>query len=126
MWLKIDYHNGIPIYRQIVKKLIEVMGRGELKNASPIPSVREMAEKLSVNPNTVAKAYRELQQMGYIYSRPGIGMFVKLSREKIEILAINKLKYDLKTILESAIAHGISKEKCKETVREVIKEMENE
>ncbi len=123
MWFKIDFHSGKPIYRQITEYFIEAMGRGELEDGAPVPSIRELAEALSVNPNTVAKAYKELEREGYIYARPGIGMFVKLSKDKIRGIIKKKVKRDLKRLFLSAQRHGLSIEELDKVCKEVLQEM---
>ena len=123
MWFKIDFHSGKPIYRQITEYFIEAMGRGELEDGAPVPSIRELAETLSVNPNTVAKAYKELEREGYIYARPGIGMFVKLSKDKIRGIIKKKVKRDLKRLFLSAQRHGLSIEELDKVCKEVLQEM---
>lgn len=65
-----------PIYEQIVEKMSDLMIRGILAEDSPLPSVRNMAAELSINPNTVQRAYIELEHEGYIYSVKGKGSFV--------------------------------------------------
>lgn len=65
-----------PIYEQIVEKMSDLMIRGILVENSPLPSVRNMAAELSINPNTVQRAYIELEREGYIYSVKGKGSFV--------------------------------------------------
>lgn len=65
-----------PIYEQIVEKMSDLMIRGILAEDSPLPSVRNMAAELSINPNTVQRAYIELEREGYIYSVKGKGSFV--------------------------------------------------
>ena len=65
-----------PIYEQIVEKMSDLMIRGILGENSPLPSVRNMAAELAINPNTVQRAYIELEREGYIYSVKGKGSFV--------------------------------------------------
>ncbi len=126
MRIKIDYHSGEPVYKQIVREFIKAMGRGDFTDGSSIPSVRDLASLLSVNPNTVAKAYRELEREGFIYSRPGIGMFIKLSKEKVREIALSEFKENIKKDIDLALSHGISLNDCKEVMCKLLKEVENE
>jgi GntR family transcriptional regulator len=75
---KIELHSGIPAYRQIVNHLTAAMADGTLRDGDRLPTIREMNERLGVNPNTVAKAYRELALKGLIDGQRGFGSFVKL------------------------------------------------
>ena len=72
----IDYKDRRPIYEQVVEKLSELMVRGILEQNSQLPSVRSLATELSINPNTIQRAYAELERQGYIYSVKGRGSFV--------------------------------------------------
>ncbi len=76
LWFKLDYHSSQPVYRQILDNFKKQIIRGKLKAHDPLPSIRETARELNVNPNTAARAYRELEQEGFIYSRAGIGSFI--------------------------------------------------
>ena len=72
----IDYKDRRPLYEQIVEKLSDLMVRGILEQDSQLPSVRSLATELSMNPNTIQRAYAELERQGYIYSVKGRGSFV--------------------------------------------------
>lgn len=72
----IDYKDRRPLYEQIVEKLSDLMVRGVLAQDSQLPSVRSLATELSINPNTIQRAYAELERQGYIYSVKGRGSFV--------------------------------------------------
>lgn len=72
----IDLTSRIPIYEQIYSKIIDLAISGTLKEHSQLPSVRSLAKDMRVNPNTVAKAYQELERRGIIYSVPGRGSFI--------------------------------------------------
>ena len=72
----IDLQSRTPIYEQLCKKITELILKGELKAGDKIPSVREMAKELGVNPNTVSKAFGILEREKIIYSLAGRGSFV--------------------------------------------------
>ena len=72
----IDYKDRRPIYEQVVEKMADLMVRGILPQDSQLPSVRSLATDLSINPNTIQRAYAELERQGYIYSVKGRGSFV--------------------------------------------------
>ena len=72
----IDYQNRKPIYEQIVERFQMLIVKGILEPDSQMPSVRALATELSINPNTIQKAYAVLEQEGYIYPIKGRGNFV--------------------------------------------------
>ena len=72
----LDYKDRRPIYEQVVSKLEELMLLGVLKENEPLPSVRALAMELSINPNTIQRAYGELERRGVIYAAKGRGNFV--------------------------------------------------
>ena len=72
----IDLQSRIPIYEQLYKKVVELILRGELKPGDKLPSVRELAKSLGVNPNTVSKAFQLLEREKFIYSLVGRGSFI--------------------------------------------------
>lgn len=91
----IDTQSKLPIFEQLKKQILEFITIGILSPNDKLPSVRAMASQIGVNPNTVAKAYQELEEQGYIYSEKGKGCFVadnesdKLIREdKLRILKV--------------------------------------
>ncbi len=76
MFVNIDPANGLPIFRQIVQQVKTAVAVGRLAPEDPLPSVRQLATDLRVNPNTVARAYLDLEIEGVIYKRQGHGTFV--------------------------------------------------
>ena len=76
MLASIDIHSSVAVYTQIENHIQFAIASGKLKAGDQLPSVRELSERLGVNPNTVAKAYRDLEVMGLLYTRRGMGVFV--------------------------------------------------
>lgn len=72
----LDYKDRRPIYEQIVERFQELMVTGVLEKDTQLPSVRSLAMELSINPNTIQRAYAELERQGYTYSVKGKGNFV--------------------------------------------------
>src|SRR5687767_2338056 len=72
----IEFHSGIPVYMQIIHHVQAAVAAGRLKAGHQLPTIRALREKLDVNPNTVAKAYRELQHLGIITAEHGSGYYV--------------------------------------------------
>jgi len=73
--LRLDYDRGVPIYRQIYEAVVAALAGGALERGEQLPTIHELAGRLEVNPNTVARAYRELERDGYIAGKRGVGTF---------------------------------------------------
>jgi GntR family transcriptional regulator len=87
--LQIDPHSGVPVYRQMMEQVRYYLASGLLKPGDRLPSIREMAKALSVNPTTVVKAYTELEHGGIIERKHGKGVFIAkgikpLPRKEVE------------------------------------------
>ncbi|WP_442594039.1 GntR family transcriptional regulator [Neobacillus sp. D3-1R] len=105
----LDVRSRIPIYEQLVEKLKDLIIHEVFKADEQLPSVRTLSKELTINPNTIQKAYRELELQGYIYSVPGKGSFVapalELTNEKVE-----KMKEALIKLISEALYLGMKKE----------------
>jgi len=82
IWLHIDPRSGVPMYVQLIEQIKHALAVGTLLPGDSLPTVRELASELSVAPNTIVKAYNELQHMGLIESRAGKGTVVQGSAEE--------------------------------------------
>lgn len=105
----IDYKDSRPIYEQVVSKLEELILKGVLEPDSQMPSVRSLAMDLSINPNTIQKAYAQMERDGYIYAVKGRGNFVS----KNDVLLEQKkeeLKNKMKELISEAEELGITRE----------------
>lgn len=76
MQLRISDQDGVPIYVQVVRQIKYLVSSGRLPPGEQLPPVRKLAQQLLINPNTVARAYRELETEGFVSSRQGAGVFV--------------------------------------------------
>lgn len=74
---KVEYDSGIPVYRQIINQAAVAVAAGAFRPGDRLPTIRALSERLNVNPNTVAKAYRELELKGIIVSERGSGSFIQ-------------------------------------------------
>ena len=72
----VNIRSSVPVYKQIENLVLFALAAGKAKPKDQLPSVREMSQSLKVNPNTVAKAYRDLEVMGYLYTRRGMGVYI--------------------------------------------------
>ncbi|MEJ8545674.1 GntR family transcriptional regulator [Brevibacillus borstelensis] len=75
MWPRIDPRSDIPIYQQIIQQIKEAVAKGLIAPGEKLPSVRELAGRIAINPNTIAKAYQELEREGVIETLRGRGTF---------------------------------------------------
>ena len=98
----LDYRDRRPLYEQVTEKLEELMFSGVLPPDSLLPSVRSMATELSINPNTIQRAYAELERQGYIYSIQGKGSFVSDGRYLAE-----GIRKDWEKQFDAAIEEGL-------------------
>lgn len=104
----LDYKTKIPIYEQIQNQVVNFIALGLLKPNQQLPAVRQLASDLGVNPNTVAKAYQELEKQGYIVSQTGRGSFISDSKEALTSLKKDYLE-ELKQLLLKMKAINISR-----------------
>ncbi len=115
MQLHISTSDGVPIYVQIVNQIKYLAASGRLQAGDQLPPVRKLAERLLVNPNTVARAYRELETDGIVESRRGSGVFVsegisplarreqnRILNERIDLLLAEarQMNVDLDTVMK--------------------------
>ena len=108
----LDYKDRRPIYEQVAEKLEELMLLGILGENEPLPSVRSLAMELSINPNTIQRAYAELERQGYIYTVKGKGSFVAEN----SVMKEKRKKDLLIEVIDEAIRLGISGEEIKNMV----------
>lgn len=108
---KLDYSDGKPIYEQIKDNFKKLIIEGVLKTDDRIPSVRELAVTMAINPNTIQKAYKELEFEGYVYSVRAKGVFVAPIEKITEEKNTDKLYKNLEVALRELYFVGESKEK---------------
>ena len=111
----IDYSDRRPIYEQATEKIAELIIRGVLPPESQLPSVRSLAMDLSINPNTIQRAYQELERKGYTYSVPGKGSFVSQRTEYLEEQRENILE-EQRGLAERAMRLGMDPRLLKEVI----------
>ena len=84
---RLDLHSGVPVYRQVIDQVLAGIASGSLAGGEQLPTVRQVAVDLSINPNTVVRAYRELEIRGMIETQQGTGTFVahkKVRQDEVE------------------------------------------
>ena len=119
----IDYRDRKPIYEQIVEKFQMLIIKGVLEPDTQMPSVRSLATELSINPNTIQKAYSLLEQQGFIYPVKGRGNFVSGNQALVEQRK-NVFLQKLKTLIKEGKEMGISEEICVAKTAEFYEEVE--
>ena len=114
----IDYNDKRPIYEQVTEKIQTLILNGVLESDSKLPSVRSLAMELSINPNTIQRAYSELEREGFIYSVKG------RVNENLIIKEQEKLLIKFKENVEELRARGILKEQALACINEAYEEVE--
>lgn len=115
--ISINYRDPRPVYRQIKDGLRTLILTGALPAEEKLPSVRDLAAELAINPNTIQRAYRELETEGIIYSIPGKGSFASAS-ENAGASHIAALKESFLSDAEKLLQLGISEEELISLVKE--------
>jgi GntR family transcriptional regulator len=111
MQYEINSASRLPIYQQLVQQVREAIARGDLKPEERLPSVRQLSRDLVINPNTVARAYTELEREGLLANRPGRGVFVAEPKdERTEEARRRRLLEGLDRFLTEAVHLGFSEE----------------
>ncbi|WP_017471698.1 GntR family transcriptional regulator [Amphibacillus jilinensis] len=121
---ELDLRSREPIYQQLVNKFKTLIINQVLATDEQLPSVRTLAQQLTINPNTIQKAYRELEVQGYIYSIKGKGSFVAPIIEQENQATLTALKEELKKLLSEAIFLGLTKQEIISIVDQTIMEVE--
>ncbi|MFS0861852.1 GntR family transcriptional regulator [Fredinandcohnia sp. 179-A 10B2 NHS] len=127
MYFQLDDRSNTPIWEQIVNQIKELILKGILQPNDKLLSVRELSSTLLVNPNTVSKAYQELERQGIIETRRGKGTFVseqfsmKVDEEKME-----SIKQSLKLLIVEASYLGITKETLQNWIQDYMEELGGE
>ena len=108
--IKIDYRDARPIYEQVVDGIEELALRGALPADTQLPSVRQLAMELSINPNTIQRAYGELERRGVIYAAKGRGNFVSDNVAALCSQRLNELGEQITALARQARALGATEE----------------
>jgi GntR family transcriptional regulator len=120
--IKVDPASFIPIYEQIKKEIFRLVATGRLKVHDPLPSIRDLAAEIIVNPNTVARAYRELEQDGLVSAQKGRGSFVA---RRPEPATDRDVKAHLSRVMDEAIAEARKFDLDESTIRWLFEERIN-
>jgi GntR family transcriptional regulator len=106
----LDARSGLSPYLQVVQQVRHALRLGLLKQGDQLPTVKDVVARLAINPNTVLKAYRELERDGLVAARPGVGTFVTRSLAGDTLAAQEPLRRDLRRWLAKARLAGLDEE----------------
>lgn len=119
MQFSIDSKSGVPFYRQIIEQMKFAIARGELKPGDRLPTFRQLAVDLSINLNTVVRAYRELEIEGVIETQQGSGTFVGHRPPPVDDLERQRMLNQILTeLLARASAYGFTLDEVFEGLRQ--------
>jgi len=108
--INIDYRNPKPVYEQLVESLKNLILCGALAPDEQLPSVRQLAKELTINPNTVQKAYTELERIGMTYTSPGRGSFVSPDADSIRQMQKKEMSDNITKLFSESREIGMTKE----------------
>jgi len=123
MWFHVDPAAGVPIYMQVIDQVKRATASGLLKPGDQLPSVRELAVELTVNPNTIAKAYQELERDGAITTVRGRGTFIA---EKVVRLLPEERVRVLKEAMDKVLVEAHHLQFSKDEALKILKEYADE
>jgi GntR family transcriptional regulator len=107
---RLDAHSGVPTYLQLVQQVRQAVRLGILHAGDQLPTVKDVVGSLAINPNTVLKAYRELDLDGLVEGRRGQGTFVSSTLPPLEPDRVDALRASLRKWIESARAAGLDED----------------
>lgn len=120
---QLDLRSGVPVYRQIMDQVLAGIASGRLASGDQLPTVRQLAVDLSINPNTVIRAYRELEIRGFLDTHQGSGTFVGAQRvEQDGEERQRKLDGIVSDLVARAGAEGITAQQVLERLKELLAE----
>ncbi len=109
MEFRIDSKSGVPFYRQIIEQVKFAMARGDLQPGAQLPTVRQLAVDLSINPNTVIRAYREMEIEGLLETHQGSGTFIGDRKPDVDSIERQRMLDQIITeLLARASSYGLS------------------
>jgi GntR family transcriptional regulator len=115
----IDLKSGVPFYRQIIEQVKYAISRADLEPGDRLPTVRQLAVELSINPNTVIRAYRELEIEGVLETHQGSGTFVGNQRPEIDRIERQRMLDQILTeLLARASSYGLTLEEILDGLRQ--------
>ena len=120
--LRLDPSSGVPTYLQLVQQVERALRLGFLQPGDQLPKVREVVAQLAINPNTVLKAYRELEHKGLASGRPGSGTFIEASLTPVTLPELTGLRRSLRRWLDDATAAGLDDDGVRALVESTLRD----
>jgi GntR family transcriptional regulator len=114
----LDTHSGVAPYLQIVQQVRRALRLDLLREGDQLPTVKDVVARIAINPNTVLKAYRELEHEGLVSARPGVGTFVTKTLRDASLAAHGPLRQDLQRWLAKARRAGLDDENIEALFRD--------
>lgn len=114
--INLDYQSRTPIYEQIIEEIERYVALGILKPEEQLPSVRELATELGINPNTVKKAYTELERKGVTVTLSTKGTYIAYNTEKIVEEKIEEKLKEIRKLVKDIEQMGLSEEEIKKKI----------
>jgi GntR family transcriptional regulator len=117
----LDRRSGVAPYQQVVQQVRQALRLGLLEVDEQLPTVKEVVTSLAINPNTVLKAYKELEHLGLVVARPGVGTFVTKTLRDDSLAAHGPLRQSLHRWLAQARRAGLDEESIEAIFRDVLR-----
>jgi GntR family transcriptional regulator len=122
---RLDRKSGVPAYRQVVDQVRQALRLGQLRPGDQLPTVRDVVKQIAINPNTVHRAYRDLETQGLTEGRPGSGTFIRRSLSRVPDEQ-PLLQRQLEKWMRAARAAGLADESIAALVAEATKSSKKE
>jgi GntR family transcriptional regulator len=116
----IDNSSPVPAYQQVKQSILIDLMSGRLSDGDRLPSIRELAKILKLNPNTVAKAYYNLEEEGFIQGKRGSGYLVKYHKTKLDNLKLGILEDEFRSFLQKAFSMGFTRKDIEDLMRRLL------
>ena len=122
----LDKRSGIAPYQQLIQQVRHALRLGMLEGCDQLPTIKEVVTSLALNPNTVLKAYKELENFGLVAARPGICIFVTNTLSDDSLAAHGPLRHSLQRWLAQARRAGLDEESVEALFRDVVRSSSTE
>jgi len=118
---QLDRRSGVAPYQQVVQQVRHALRVGLLEVDEQLPTVKEVVASIAINPNTVLKAYKELEHLGLVVARPGVGTFVTKTLQDDSLATPGPLRQSLQRWLTQARRAGLDEESIEAIFRDVVR-----